>query len=164
MTPEDKVNLLAHIVPRFGSVNIAQEEALGAFVTGLEPTFALVRTKCPSMKEADVQLLGTELLASEVLAQRSTREEFAIWFGALSQAELELILAKRKSFKEEAAQELADFQETRKAEEKRIEERRKKIREQIELARENRCVFFNARTGKMEELEKQRGGFKMPWV
>lgn len=164
MTPEDKVNLLAHIVPRFGSGNIAQEEALGAFVTGLEPTFALVRTKCPSMKEADVQLLGTELLASEVLAQRSTREEFAIWLGALSQAELELILAKRKSFKEEAAQELAEFQETRKAEEKRIEERRKKIREQIELARENRYVFFNARTGKMEELEKQRGGFKMPWV
>lgn len=164
MTPEDKVNLLAHIVPRFGSGNIAQEEALGAFVTGLEPTFALVRTKCPSMKEADVQLLGTELLASEVLAQRSTREEFAFWLGALSQAELELILTKRKSFKEEATQELAEFQETRNAEEKRVEERRKKIREQIELARENRYVFFNARTGKMEELEKQRGGFKMPWV
>jgi len=164
MSPEDKVNLLAYIVPRFGSGDAAQEEALGAFVSGLEPTFALIRTKCPSMKEGDVQLLGSELLASEVLKPgRSTREEFAIWLGALSEVDLEFILTKRKSFKEEAAQELVSFKEARESEEKRIEERREKIREQIDVARENRYVVFNPRTGKMEEVEKQ-GGFKLPWV
>ena len=103
MAPEDKVNLLAYIVPRFGSGDAAQDEALKAFVSGLEPTFAVIRSKCPSMKESDVQLLGSELLASEVLKPgRSTREEFAVWLGALTEVDLEFILTKRKSFKEEA--------------------------------------------------------------
>jgi len=164
MRPEDKVNLLAYIVPRFGSGDAAQEEGLGAFVSGLEPTFALIRTKCPSMKEGDVQLLGSELLASEVLVPgRSRRDEFALWLGALTDVDLEFILTKRKSFKEEAAQELVSFKEARGAEEKRVEERREKIREQIDVARENRYVIFNARTGKMEEVKKEGGGFKLPW-
>lgn len=75
-------------------------EALKAFVSGLEPTFAVIRSK---LKESDVQLLGSELLASEVLKPgRSTREEFAVWLGALTEVDLEFILTKRKSFKEEA--------------------------------------------------------------
>lgn len=156
MRPEDKVNLLAYIVPRFGSGDPRQDEALEAFVSGLEPTFAVIRSKCPSMKEGDVQLLGSELLASEVLKPgRSTREEFAVWLGALSDVDLEFILTKRKSFKEEAKAELEKFKEDREAEEKRIETRREKIQEQVMTARENRSVYFNPRTGKVEQMKKR---------
>lgn len=164
MAPEDKVNLLAYIVPRFGSGDPAQEEALGAFVSGLEPTFAVIRSKCPGMKESDVQLLGSELLASEVLMTgRSTREDFAAWLGALSDVDLEFVLAKRKSFKEDAKRELNSFVEERESEEKRVKERREKIQEQVMAARESRSVVFNPRTGKMESLEKRGGGFKLPF-
>mmetsp|Transcript_21679 Transcript_21679/g.52388 ORF Transcript_21679/g.52388 Transcript_21679/m.52388 type:complete len:679 (-) Transcript_21679:93-2129(-) len=160
MAPEEKVNLLAYIVPRFGSEDPAQGEALEAFVAGLEPTFAVIRSKCPNMKEADVQLLGSELLASEVLKPGlSSREEFAVWMGALSEVDLEFILTKRKSFKEEAKQEMESFKEEREAETKRVEERREKIQEQVMAARENRSVVFNPRTGKMEQIEKKGDGF-----
>lgn len=164
MTPEDKVNLLAYIVPRFGSGDPAQDEALEAFVSGLEPTFKVIRSKCPSMKESDVQLLGSELLASEILKPGlSTREEFAAWLGALSDVDLEFILTKRKSFKEEAKKDLETFQEERKAEQERVEKRREKIQEQVMTARENRSVIFNPRTGKVEEVEQKGGGFKLPF-
>ena len=163
MTPEDKVNLLAYIVPRFGTGDSVQDEALGAFVSGLEPTFKVIRSKCPSMKESDVQLLGSELLASEVLKPgRSTRVEFAEWLGALTDVDMEFILTKRKGIKDEATQELKSFQEERDAEEKRVEGRREKIQEQVKTARENRSVIFNAGTGKFEEVEK-KGGFKLPF-
>jgi len=163
MTPEDKVNLLAHIVPRFGSGNTEQEEALDAFVSGLEPTFSVIRSKSPSMKESDVQLLGSELLASEILKPgRSTREDFAAWLGALTEDDMKAILSKRKSFKEEASAELKQYKEDREAEQKRIEERRAKIQEQVMDARDVRTVIFNPRTGKVEEIEK-KGGFKLPF-
>lgn len=156
MTPEDKVNLLAYIVPRFGTGDSAQDEALKAFVSGLEPTFSVIRSKCPNMTDGDVQLLGSELLASEVLKPgRSTREEFAAWLGALTDVDMEFILTKRKAVKEEAAKDLNTFQEERETEEKRVEERRDKIREQVDDARENRSVIFNARTGKFEEIEQK---------
>jgi len=164
MTPEDKVNLLAHIVPRFGSGDPAQDEALGTFVSGLEPTFAVIRLKCPSMKECDVQLLGSELLAAEILQPgRSTREQFAVWLGALTEVDLEFVLTKRKSFKEHATMEFDSFRERRETEERRTQERREKIQEQVSAARENRSVTFNPRTGKMEILEKKGGGFKLPF-
>jgi len=162
MAPEDKVNLLSYIVPRFGSGDASQDEALEAFVSGLKPTFAVIRSKCPAMDESDVQLLGSELLASEVLKPgRSTREEFAGWLGALNEVDLEFILTKRKSFKTDAKEELAKFKEEREMDEKRVEERREKIQEQVKAARENRSVIFNPRTGKMEEVEKE--GFKLPF-
>ncbi|KAL7554961.1 hypothetical protein ACHAWF_018540 [Thalassiosira exigua] len=166
MEPEDKVNLLAYIVPRFGSDDPAGEESLRAFVTGLEPTFAVIRSKCPGMKEGDLQLLGSELLASEVLKPgRSTREEFAMWLGALSEMDLEFVLTKRKSYKKDVKREKEEFVEAREAEVKRVEERREKIQEQVMTARENRSVFFNPRTGKVEQMEKKDGflgGFKLP--
>lgn len=165
MTPEDKVNLLAYIVPRFGTGDVAQDEALAAFVSGLEPTFAVIRSKCPSMKESDVQLLGSELLAAEILNPgRSTREQFATWLGAMSDVDLEFILTKRKSYKDEAKRELKSFQEEREAEEKRVQERREKIQEQVMAARENRSVIFNPRTGKMEEFEDKSKGFRLPFL
>jgi len=164
MTPEDKVNLLAYIVPRFGTGDAAQDEALEAFVTGLEPTFKVIRSKCPNMKEGDVQLLGSELLASEVLKPgRSTREEFATWLGALTDVDMEFILTKRKSFKTEAEEERKSYQEARDAETKRVEERREKIQEQVAAARESRTVMFNAATGKFEEMEQKGSGFKLPF-
>ncbi len=164
MTPEDKVNLLAHIVPRFGSGDPAQDEALGAFVSGLEPTFSVIRSKCPSMKEGDVQLLGSELLAAEILQPgRSTREQFAAWLGALTEIDLEFVLTKRKGFKEAATMELDSFRERRETEERRAQERREKIQEQVMAARENRSVMFNPRTGKMEKLARKGGGFKLPF-
>ena len=163
MTPEDKVNLLAYLVPRFGSGDPAQDEALEDFVSGLEPTFAVIRSKCPDMKESDVQLLGSELLASEILKPgRSTREEFAVWLGALSEDDLKAILSKRKSFKTQAEEELKTFREEREAEQRRLEERRQQIQQQVMDAREVRTVIFNPRTGKMEEIEK-KGGFKLPF-
>ena len=164
MTPEDKVNLLAYIVPRFGSNSHAQERCLEAFVSGLEPTFAIVRSKCPTLNESDVQLLGSELLATEILEPgRCTREQFAIWLNALTEVDLHFILTKRKGYKKEAMEELELFREEREADDKRKEERREKLMEQVKTARESRTVFFNPRTGKLEEMAKKGGGFKLPF-
>jgi len=162
MKPEEKINLLAYIVPRFGSGDPTQEEALRAFVSGLEPTFTYIRSKCPDMKESDVQLLGSELLASEVLrVGRSTREEFAVWLGALNDDELKSILFKRQSVENDAKLELNNYREEVTAEKTRVEERRKKIQEQVMDARENRTTMFNPRSGKFEEMPK-KGGVELP--
>eukprot|EP00985_Skeletonema_marinoi_P011006 scaffold5183_cov116-Skeletonema_marinoi.AAC.5 len=159
MQPEEKVNLLAYIVPRFGSDDPTQQEALSAFVSGLEPTFEVIRSKCPNMKESDVQLVGSELLASEVLVPgRSNREEFALWLGALTDVDLEFILAKRNSFKEDATKELEAFQKERADEEQAITDRRTQIQEQVAYARENRTTIFNPRTGKIEQVEPPKKG------
>ena len=163
----DKVNLLAYIVPRFGLIdeNPAQEEALKAFVSGLKPTYELIKSKCPGMSESDVQLLGTELLASEVLTVgRSTREEYAAWLNALSESELREILAKRKSYAETAKVELKEYKMGREEEKKRIEDYRTRMNDQVAQAREIRTMIFNPRTQKMEvfdnpNLKKKEGGF-----
>jgi len=156
MTAEDKINLLSYIVPRFGSESAEQEAALEAFVDGMKPTFAAIRSKCPDLSEQDVQLLGTELLASEILIPgRSTREEFAAWVGALTDAEMNVILAARKRSKEEAKAELDQFRADRKAQEEAAELVQKKMREQVQKAREERTMIFNPQTGKMEELKKK---------
>ncbi|KAL3789036.1 hypothetical protein ACHAWO_004593 [Cyclotella atomus] len=162
MTPEEKINLLAYIVPRFDSGDPAQEEALKAFVSGLEPTFALIRSKCPDMKERDVQLLGSELLASEVLrVGRSSREEFALWLDALDEDELKSLLLKRKSVQTDAKLELNNYRKEVAAEKNRVEERRKKIQEQVMDARENRSIMFNPKTEKFEAMPK-KGGIELP--
>lgn len=156
MNPDEKVNLLAHIVPRFGSDDPEQEEAMQAFVAGLEPTFAVVRSKCPSMSDADVQLIGTELLASEILQPgRSTKKEFATWVSSLTKEELEEVLTKRKAFKEKAMADMKVMQEERKAREEEIEAQRQKMIEQQKKAREERSLAFNPETGKMEIMEKK---------
>jgi len=147
----DKISLLAYIVPRFGSGNPAQEEALRAFVTGLKPTYAILRKKCPDLSESDVQLLGTELLASEVLTVgRSTREEYARWVTALSENELREILAKRKSYAATAKVELEAYKQKKKDDIKALEEYQKTMQEQIDTARKTRTLVFNPRTEKFE--------------
>lgn len=155
MDPEDKVNLLSHIVPRFGSGNAEQEAALQTFVAALTPTFAAIKAKCPDMSDGDVQLLGTELLAAEILQPgRSTRAEFATWLGAMSDADLTAYLGRRKAFKEDAVAEMKAMQAERAAEEARVEAEREKMMEQARKAREERTMQFNPENGKMEEIKK----------
>ncbi len=155
MVPEDKINLLAHIVPRFGSDDPAQEKALEDFVTGLEPTFAVIKKRCPSLSEADVQLAGTELLAAEILKPgRSTKTEFASWVAALTEADVLDVLERRKSFKKVAVDALTQMRENRQAELDRIEAEKKKFEEQVEKARAERTIELNIKNGKMELKKK----------
>mmetsp|Transcript_11232 Transcript_11232/g.12829 ORF Transcript_11232/g.12829 Transcript_11232/m.12829 type:complete len:657 (-) Transcript_11232:104-2074(-) len=154
MTPEDKVNLLANIVPRFGSGDHTQEAALESFVSGLKPTFSLIRSKCPGMDESDVQLLGTELLAIEMLKPgRSTRDEFSLWVSALTEKEMNEYLATRKSYQinsEAGLKKLRDDRETELREQKETQE---KFENQVKKARDERTMAFNPETGKMEALK-----------
>lgn len=155
MVLEDKINLLAYVVARFGSGDPAQEEALQAFATGIEPTMAVVRRKVPDLSDADVELLGTELLCAEVLIPgRSTKEDFATWVGSMSEDDLRGVLNARKSFNEDTLGELATFREEKEAEKKRLEELRSRYAEQVQKAREERTMTFSPKTGKFQELKK----------
>jgi len=157
MDPESKVNLLAHLVPRFGSGSVEQDAALEAFVSGLTPTFDVLKSKCADMAASDIQLLGTELLAAEILVPgRSTREEFALWVGSLDVSELEAILKRRKSYKEEAVGEMKQMQDDRQADAERREALLKKMQDQQAKARRERSMAFNPETGKMQEIEKPK--------
>lgn len=156
MEAEDKINLLAHVVPRFGSGDPKQDAALESFVAALKPTFSVVRSKCPGLSEGEVQLVGSELLAAEVLKPgRSTKEEFAMWLGELNESELSEYLKKRKSFKEVAMTELKVYQDERAEAEAKLEARRLKFREQVKKAREDRTMVFNPQNGKLEPAPKK---------
>lgn len=156
MDAEDKINLLAHLVPRFGSGNLEQEEALESFVTGLNPTFAVIRAKCSDLSEADIQLVGSELLAAEILKPgRSTKSDFAAWISALTESEINDILIMRKSFKANSEKELGEMRTERAADEARLEATKKAMQEQVEKAREERTMAFNPNTGKMEKIEQK---------
>lgn len=155
MDVEERISLLGYIVPRFGSGNPEQEEALKAFVTGLAPTYSVIRSKCSELSDIDVELLGTELLATEVLTLgRSTRSEFAAWITALEPDELRELLLLRKSVRESAKNELANYKEQLAEEQRARDEYKRKYDEQIKAARENRSLYFNPKTQKMEMLEK----------
>jgi hypothetical protein len=155
MLIEDKINLLAYLVPRFGSENPAQDAALNDYGAALKPTFALIQSKCPGMAESDVQLLGTELLNAEILIPGlSTKAEFAAWMGAMSEGELKVILASRKFFKEEAKMELDAYRSQVAEEERQKEEMRQLYQEQVEKARNERTMGFNPTTGKFQEIKK----------
>lgn len=157
MDAEDKVNILTYIVPRFGSGDPAQEEALEAFVSGMAPTFEVLRTKCPDFSEGDVQLLGTELLAAEVLIpNRSTREEYASWLGSLTSTELKDVLVKRKAFKTDADTAMVKFQEERQAEKDRKMAEFEAYQEQLKKAAAERTMVFDEETGKMVEMEQKK--------
>jgi len=151
MTIQDKISLLAYIVPRFGSGNPEQEEALQAFVTGLKPTYAVIRSKCPDLSEPDIQLLGTELLASEVLTVgRSSRKEFALWLDSLSDQRIRQMLAARKSMADQAAEALTEYKQNKEAQVAARTEYKKIMDEQIATARNERSLYFNPRTRKLE--------------
>jgi len=157
MEAEEKVNLLAYIVPRFGSGNVEQENALKSFASGLEPTFATIRSKCVGMEESDVQLVGTELLAKEILKPGiSSRKEFALWLGSFTESELNKILSNRKEFKDYAVREMKKYQGNRKAEADRIEQRRENYDAQLKKAKKERTLFFNPEKGKLEEVKGKK--------
>jgi hypothetical protein len=154
MKVEDRISLLSYIVPRFGSGDEQQDEALAAFVDGLLPTYSVLRRKCPELVDADVELLGTELLASEILTVgRSSREEFAQWLERLSSEQLRQILSKRKSIREVAKQDLEAFKQRQKEEKEQREEYRRQYDEQMQKARMERSMYFNPRTQKMEVFD-----------
>jgi len=162
MDVEDKINLLAYLVPSFGSGDPSEEDALQAFVTGLKPTFALIRSKCPDLPESDVQLLGTELLAIEVSkARRSSRNEFATWINTLTEQEMRDILSARKTVKIKATEEKQEFINARENDKKRLEDLKERMDEQMIQAREERSLYFNPQTEKMEMFEnpnEKKGG------
>jgi hypothetical protein len=154
MQVEDKINLLAYIVPRFGQDN--SDTVLPAFVSALKPTYEVIRSKCPELIESDVELLGTELLASEILSGASSRIDFAKWLGALSGDELLNLLAMRKAFPEDAQAELEAYRQARVDAEDQREEYKRTMQEQIQTARTERSLYLNPRTEKMELMQKQK--------
>merc|ERR1711862_334298 len=116
MDPEAKVNLLAHLVPKFGSNDPQQEQSLHNFVTGLKPTFAYIKNKCPTLSETDIQLLGTELLSSEILIPNTTtKTQFALWLQELNEDELLNYLNNRKQIKKDAVSDMNQMKEQRQA-------------------------------------------------
>lgn len=155
MEAEDKVNLLAHIVPRFGSGDPAQEAALQTFVSGLKPTIKVVKSTSANISDADAAIAASELLACETLRPgRSSREDFAMWVSALTEEELAEYVARRKAVRENSMEELKAFQDERDAAAAKEEEDKKRLMEQVETARKERTMVFNEETGKMEEIEK----------
>lgn len=155
MDPEAKVNLLAHLVPKFGSNDPQQEQSLHNFVTGLKPTFAYIKNKCPTLSETDIQLLGTELLSSEILIPNTTtKTQFALWLQELNEDELLNYLNNRKQIKKDAVSDMNQMKEQRQALIQERENRKKAMEEQVENARNERTMVFNEQTGKMEEAKK----------
>ena len=155
MDVTDKINLLAYIVPRFDTGDAKQEAALTAFGDGLTPTFDTIRDKCPDLSEADVQLLGTELLACEVLVPgRSTRTEFALWMDVMTAEDMRSLLDTRKQLNVESTQGVEAAKQRRADMKAAIEARQKLREEQISAARKTRSITFNPRTGKFEEIKR----------
>jgi len=159
MDAEDKINLLTYIVPRFGSGDAKQEAALDAFVNGMQPTFSYIKERFPELQAADVQLLGTELLASELLQSHQHRvspEKFAAWLGVMENQELLTILEDRKRIKQDAVSDLKQFREIKAELKRKEEEKQEKLKNQLETARKERTLDFNPGTGSFVVAEKPK--------
>lgn len=148
---QDKISLLGYIVPCFGSDDAEQEEALQNFVSGLKPTYATLRAKCPSLSESDIEFLGAELLAYEILKPgRSSKEDFAAWLATLTGEELMDMLSVRKSYRDIARSELEEFKKERAKEEAERQDYLRRMEEQKENAAKERSMVFNPRSQKFE--------------
>jgi len=157
MDAEDKINLLTYLVPRFGSGDPTKEAALDAFVNGMTPTFTFLRGKFPTFPESDIQLLGTELLATELLhPQRTTPKKFATWLGNMSDEEFVEILENRKSIRQNAEKELEEFRNVKAEMERKEQEREQKIKDQREKAREERTLDFDIKTGAFQVVDPSK--------
>ena len=152
----DKINLLGYIVPCFGSNDPKQEQALQDFASGLKPTMALIRSKCPDLKESDIQLIGTEFLAAEILkpSSNTSREEFAKWIGAMTDEEVRAPLVARQKIRRASAEQLDAFKKEQEDAKAELEKQKKRYQEVVKLARENRSMIISGRTGKFEEFKK----------
>jgi hypothetical protein len=154
MPIEEKISLLGHIVPCFGSDDPEQEAALQDFVLGLKPTCAVVRAKCPDLEEADVQLLGAELLAYEILKPgRSSKIDFSTWMATLTGEELLEMLSARKSYRVTAKHLLEEYKEEQAETEAKRQEYLDNMEEQKKKASLARSMVFNPRTEKFEVFD-----------
>lgn len=148
---EEKISLLGYIVPCFASDDPEQEAALRDYVTGLKPTYTTLRSKCPDLAESDIEMLGAELLAYEILKPgRSSKEDFAAWLATMTGEELKDMLTVRKSYREIAKEELAEYKEERTEAEARRQDYLRRKEEQKEEATKVRSMVFNPRTEKFE--------------
>ena len=151
---EDKISLLGYLVPCFGLGDPAQEEALQSFVSGLLPTYEVLKSKCPELAEEDIQLMGAELLAYELLTPgKTTREQFALWLEALEKEEIMELLDNRKSYRRAAAESLEDYIKEEAEKQTKIEELRAKMQEQKQTASMERSMIFNPRSEKLEKFD-----------
>jgi SAM-dependent methyltransferase len=163
MEAADRVNLLAHIVPEFSSDNNSNAATAGtdaslelmSFASGLEATYASIRErnikteKKDYLSEAEVQMLGTELLACEVLSGSSSRRDFAAYVSELTSEELEGILKERKQCNIESREEMIFLKE-------REGGVGKDLQTQVSSGRggQGRTMKFNEEKGRMEEVLK----------
>ena len=152
---QDKINLLGYIVPCFGSNDSAQEQALQDFASGLKPTMALIRSKCPDLPESDIQLIGTELLAAEILkpSSKTSREDFAKWVAAMTAEEVKAPLVARQQLRRKAQEDLGEYKKEQADAKAELEKQRKRYEEVVRQARENRSMVISGRTGKFEEYK-----------
>jgi hypothetical protein len=149
LNPEEKVDLLTFIVPRFGEVS---DDIMSDFAAGIRPTKEVLMEK--GLAEADACLVGTELLARDFLGSEDVeKEDFGRWITEMSREEAEGILAARKSFKSKSEEELNRFVTEREERLKKEQEEREQMMKQVEKAREERTMFFNDETGKMEFID-----------
>jgi len=150
---EDKISLLGFLVPRFG--NSGKSAALlEAFVSGLQPTNAMIEQKCPEMTPEQVQLLSSELLACEVTQPTDfSRQDFACLMSTFTPDELRDLLKLRLSFRQAARDDLLEYRRVQEEEAAKVVALREKMEEQIRVARETRSLYFNPRTEKMEILD-----------
>jgi len=154
MEIEDKINLLAYIVPCFGSNDSAQEQALRDFASGLKPTMALIRSKCPDLSESDIELISTEFLAAEILKPRgTTRDKFAKWIAAMDEDEVKAPLVARQQLRRKSQEEMAVYRKEQADAKAELEKQRKRYEEVVKQAREDRSMVINGRTGKFEEYK-----------
>ena len=163
---EEKISLLGYMVPCFGSDDPEQERALRDYVSGLKPTYAALRSKCPDLPESDIEMLGAELLAYEILKPgRSSKEDFAAWLATMTGEELKDMLAVRKSYREVARAELAEFREERAAAEAKRQDYLRRMEEQKQHAFKVRSMVFNPRTEKFELYDNpnKEEGEKKKW-
>lgn len=151
---EEKISLLGYMVPCFGSDDPEQEAALQDYVTGLKPTYATLRSKCPQLPESDIELLGAELLAYEILKPgRSTKQDFAAWLATLTGDELVEMLQVRKSYREAARGQLTEYKKERAEAEAKRQDYLKRMEEQKEKAAQERTLVFNPRSQKFERYD-----------
>lgn len=152
---EDKINLLGYIVPCFGSNDKAQEACLQDFAAGLKPTIALVRSKCPDLGDADIQLIATEFLAAEILkpSSKTSREDFAKWIATMEDTELKAPLVARQALRRKSQEGLASFKTEQMEAKEELEKQKKRYQEVVRQARESRTMVISGRTGKFEEYK-----------
>lgn len=148
---EDKISLLGYMVPCFGSDDPEQEAALQDFVSGLKPTYAILKSKCPSLSQSEIELLGAELLAYEILKPgRSSKKDFADWLATLTGDELLEMLKVRNSYRKMARAELDEYKKDQDDKEAKRQDYLKRMEEQKQVAAQERSMVFNPRAQKFE--------------